>query len=495
MYRLVRGMGIAAARRNALQSAGGGTIYGRRLTEKTRMPSFTGTAAPAHVFDASTDTFETEVLQKSLQVPVLVDFWAEWCGPCKTLGPILEKLAAEYNGAFLLAKVDVDKEQQLAAAFQVRSIPTVFLVKDGQLVDGFPGALPEGQLREFLKQYGIEPGAPADEAAAADVPAPPADPHAEVMRLRKAVEAEPDRAELRLDLALALLQTGGAREAEQLLDALPANLATDDRAAKARARLGFAALLQDAPPPQVLEAAIAANPGRPARTPPSRRAPHRRRGRRGRAGTVPRDAAAQPRLRRCAAEEGADRCVPHCRGRGPGRPLPAKNVVAAAGLIASAPQGKISSGAALNPRTLRRILNVWPPFLFSGIHVAELSPDWRHARVELRQRWYNRNYVGTHFGGSLFAMTDPFWMVMTMQALGRDFIVWDKAAEIEFVAPGRGTVHAEFHLDEAVLDELRAATAGGDKALRWFDTEVVDAQGDAVARIRKQLYVRRKRDR
>jgi putative thioredoxin len=216
-------------------------------------------AADSHVFDATTATFEAEVLQKSLQVPVLVDFWAEWCGPCKTLGPILEKLAAEYNGAFLLAKVDVDKEQQLAAAFQVRSIPTVFLVKDGQLVDGFPGALPEGQLREFLKHHGIEPGAPVVEEEA-DAAPPPVDPHAEVMRLRKAIETEPDKAELKLDLALALLQTGRAREAEQLLDALPANLSTDDRAIKARARLGFAALLHDAPPPQVLEAAIAANP-------------------------------------------------------------------------------------------------------------------------------------------------------------------------------------------------------------------------------------------
>ncbi|MEO6264433.1 MAG: thioredoxin [Luteimonas sp.] len=216
--------------------------------------------ANVHVFDTTTDTFEAEVMQKSLQVPVLVDFWATWCGPCKTLGPILEKLAGDYNGAFLLAKVDVDAEQQLAAAFQIRSIPTVMLVKDGQLVDGFPGALPEGQLREFLTHHGIEPGVPMETEAAPVEDVAPLDPHAEAMRLRKAVEAEPEQAGLKLDLALALLATGHAHEAEQLLDALPANLAADDRAIQARARLGFAKLLQDAPPPQVLEAAIASNP-------------------------------------------------------------------------------------------------------------------------------------------------------------------------------------------------------------------------------------------
>ena len=211
-----------------------------------------------HVFDATAQNFETEVLQRSLQTAVLVDFWAEWCGPCKTLGPILEKLAGEYGGAFRLAKVDVEAEQELGAAFQIRSIPTVVLVKDGQLVDGFQGALPEGQLREFLKHHGIEPGADAGIATDAEEDAPaPIDPQAEVARLREAAAAEPDKAELKLDLALALLQTGEADEAERLLDALPANLATDDRTVRARARLGFAALLKDAPPVEQLEAAVA----------------------------------------------------------------------------------------------------------------------------------------------------------------------------------------------------------------------------------------------
>ncbi len=213
-----------------------------------------------HVFDATADNFETEVLQKSMQTPVLVDFWAEWCGPCKQLGPVLEKLAGDYNGAFVLAKVDADKEQQLAGAFQVRSIPTVFLVKDGQIADGFPGVLPEGQIREFLKHHGIEPAEPAPATETVEADTAPPDPHAEVVRLRQAVAEAPDQDELKLDLALALLQTGAAAEAETLLDALPANLATDDRSMQARARLGFIAQAADAPPVEALQQAIAANP-------------------------------------------------------------------------------------------------------------------------------------------------------------------------------------------------------------------------------------------
>ena len=146
----------------------------------------------------------------------------------------------------------------------------------------------------------------------------------------------------------------------------------------------------------------------------------------------------------------------------------------------------------MRPATLRRVFNLWPPFLMAGIHVTRLSPDWRHARVELRMRPWNRNYVGTHFGGSLFAMTDPFWMLLTLNAIGSDYYVWDQAGSIEFVKPGRGTVHAQFDLEEATLQELRDAAAGGQKVLRWFDNDIIDRDGEVVARVRKQLYVRRK---
>ena len=145
--------------------------------------------------------------------------------------------------------------------------------------------------------------------------------------------------------------------------------------------------------------------------------------------------------------------------------------------------------------TLRHGMNAWPPFLFSGIRITALGHDFRHARVELRHRWYNRNYVGTHFGGSLFAMTDPFWMLLTMRSLGRDYFVWDQAGEIRFLKPGRGTVHAAFDLGDEVIDAMRGATVGGAKYLHWFDTDIHDDGGDLVATVRKQVYVRRKPDR
>lgn len=142
----------------------------------------------------------------------------------------------------------------------------------------------------------------------------------------------------------------------------------------------------------------------------------------------------------------------------------------------------------------RRGINLWPPFLFAGIHVTAISADYRYVRVELRQRPWNVNYVRTHFGGSLFAMTDPFWMLCLLQNMGSRYFVWDKAGTIEFLKPGRGVVWTEFRLGDATLDEVKAATANGDKYLHWFENDVVDAQGEVVARVRKQVYVRLKPD-
>lgn len=198
-----------------------------------------------HVFDATTAGFETDVIQASLETPVLVDLWAEWCGPCKSLGPILEKLAGEYNGAFRLAKIDVDAEQELAAMFGVRSIPTVILISGGQVVDGFAGALPEGQIREFLTKHGVAPAEAAVEEPA-EVAAPETAADA-INRLQQAIAAEPDRAELKLDLALALMRAGQVKPAQAELDALPANLATDARAVRLAKQLELASALDGAP--------------------------------------------------------------------------------------------------------------------------------------------------------------------------------------------------------------------------------------------------------
>ncbi len=143
-------------------------------------------------------------------------------------------------------------------------------------------------------------------------------------------------------------------------------------------------------------------------------------------------------------------------------------------------------------RGLRRRLNLWPPFVFAGIRVREICDEPPSARVELGLHWYNKNAVGTQFGGGLFAMTDPFWMLLTMRALGRDYIVWDKAAEIVFVAPGRGRVTAQFRIEPATLDAIRAATASGEKHLHWSETELRADDGSVIARVRKQVYVRRK---
>jgi hypothetical protein len=143
-------------------------------------------------------------------------------------------------------------------------------------------------------------------------------------------------------------------------------------------------------------------------------------------------------------------------------------------------------------RLLRVGLNLYPPYIGAGIRVREISPDFRQVRVRMGLGWYNRNYVRTQFGGSLYSMTDPFYMLMLMQLLGRDYIVWDKAASIDFVSPGKGAVHAEFRIDDALLEQIRAQTAGGDKYLPQLQVDIRDSAGTLVAIVHKTLYVRLK---
>jgi acyl-coenzyme A thioesterase PaaI-like protein len=141
---------------------------------------------------------------------------------------------------------------------------------------------------------------------------------------------------------------------------------------------------------------------------------------------------------------------------------------------------------------LRRWINLWPPFLGAGIRIVHISSDMKSADVEMKLRWWNANYVGTHFGGSLFAMTDAFYMLMVMANLGSDYIVWDKAASIRYRKPGRGTVRAEFRLSDAVLDDIREKLKTLPKYEPVFRVEVKDEQGSVIAEVEKMLHVRRK---
>lgn len=143
-------------------------------------------------------------------------------------------------------------------------------------------------------------------------------------------------------------------------------------------------------------------------------------------------------------------------------------------------------------RSLRRAVNFWPPFLGAGIRVKRIASDMKAVDVEMKLRWWNANYVGTHFGGSLFAMTDAFYMLMLMANLGRDYIVWDKAANIRYRKPGRGTVRAEFRLSDAQLDDIREKLKTLPKYEPTFKVEVKDEQGTVIAEIDKLLHVRKK---
>jgi len=141
---------------------------------------------------------------------------------------------------------------------------------------------------------------------------------------------------------------------------------------------------------------------------------------------------------------------------------------------------------------LFRWLSLYPPFLGAGIRVVAVAPDLTSLEVRMKLTFWNRNYVGTHFGGSLYSLTDPFYMLLLMEALGPDYIVWDKEAVVRFKRPGRGTVTARFEMPPERVAEIRAAADAQYKVEPTFLVSVVDAAGEVVAEVEKLLYVRRK---
>jgi acyl-coenzyme A thioesterase PaaI-like protein len=140
----------------------------------------------------------------------------------------------------------------------------------------------------------------------------------------------------------------------------------------------------------------------------------------------------------------------------------------------------------------RLMFNLYPPLLGAGIRIMRIQPDWKEVDVEMRLRRWNANYVGTHYGGSLYSMADPFYMVMLINILGPDYIVWDKSASIRFRRPGRGTVYAKYRISDAQVEEIRGALKTEEKIDREFPLGVKDEIGEVIAEIKKLLHFRRK---
>jgi len=144
-----------------------------------------------------------------------------------------------------------------------------------------------------------------------------------------------------------------------------------------------------------------------------------------------------------------------------------------------------------NPRLL---FNLYPPLMGAGIRITRIQADWKELDVEMKLRRWNENYVGTQYGGSLYSMTDPFLMVMLIEILGRDYIVWDKAASIRFRRPGRGTVYAKFRITDEQIDEIRETLKTAEKMEREYLVEVKDASGEVIAEVKKLLHFRKRRE-
>ncbi|WP_165855988.1 thioredoxin [Marinobacter sp. JSM 1782161] len=211
-----------------------------------------------YVFEATLDNFQDKVMQASAQTPVLVDVWAEWCAPCKQLMPVLEKLAEEFKGAFTLAKVNADEQQELTGHLGVRSLPTVLLVKDGQAVDGFNGALPESEIRKVLEKH---------------VDAPEENPHDKANRLweegdldgalailTEMNQADPEDTAVLIDLAQIKAELGDTDTAQQILDSLAPEDKMQPHARQLAARLKFMEQAGQLSPVAELEKRLEADP-------------------------------------------------------------------------------------------------------------------------------------------------------------------------------------------------------------------------------------------
>lgn len=146
----------------------------------------------------------------------------------------------------------------------------------------------------------------------------------------------------------------------------------------------------------------------------------------------------------------------------------------------------------LRQRFLEKAINFYGPFVGAAVKLDEMSKDYRHAKVSMPLRFYNKNYMGTQFGGSLYSMVDPWYMLMLIKNLGRDYIVWDKGANIQFKKPGKGKVFAEFNLSQEVIDEIRAYVEVNTKMDYTFKVEVKDENGALICQIDKVVYVRKK---
>jgi putative thioredoxin len=209
-----------------------------------------------HVFEVTQDTFAERVVEASRRVPVLVDFWAAWCAPCRMLVPILAKLAEAYQGKLLVAKVNTDVEQGLAMQYGVRSLPTVKLFQNGQVVDEFLGALPESAVREFVDQYvARESDSVREKALAAHRRG---DSDKALALLREAATADPENLRVTLDRAWVLFDTGQYEEAEGVLRGLPANRQVDPEVTSLLTRIGFARVASQAPDRAGLERRVEA---------------------------------------------------------------------------------------------------------------------------------------------------------------------------------------------------------------------------------------------